>query len=124
MPSVMVKPGAFEELEKLNLTPDALRPLYHWLTRTMFRAPYLHARVDFDDDQNFVGHDIEWEPIRTDWDKKRRAYYKYKLQGHFKDVSGQWAILNSDGSVEVYQTFGAAHNGKHGEWLDGQQGMS
>ena len=83
--------------------------------RIMFRAPYESAQLEFDEAGKIVKWTISWLPATSDWDKKRQAYYKYKLAGHLKGQTGKWAVLNSDHSVEMFSTAGAAREYRRGE---------
>lgn len=100
MPVATVYPGNLKELDDLHLKREALQSAYEWAMRIMFRAPYESAQLEFDEAGNIVKWAISWLPATSDWDKKRQAYYKYKLAGHLKGQTGKWAVLNSDHSVE------------------------
>ena len=115
MPFATVYPGTLKALDGLHLDRDALQSAYEWAMRTMFKAPYESAQLEFDEAGKIVDWKISWLPANSHWDKKREAHYKCKLAGHFKDQSGKWAVLKSDHSVEVFSTAGAARQYRRGK---------
>lgn len=108
MPVATVYPGNLKALTDLHLNREALQSAYEWAMRIMFRAPYESAQLEFDEAGKIVRWTISWLPATSDWDKKRQAYYKYKLTGNLEGQTGKWAVLNSDHSVEIFLTAGAA----------------
>ena len=108
MPEIRLAPGDLKELSGLGLSQDAWQQALLWPMRTMFGAPYVSAKLEVADSGKVTVLDIKWEEPKTEWERRRQAYYELKLKGKLSEYSGDWVVLTAGRQASLFDSATAA----------------